>query len=110
MQFKDLDEKGYRQVCEFIAARATGVTVSDETVSIKRSGVRTVFMFDMLFQIIIEKDFADFCMGTRPYCNIHVAMKKHSVIERVDLKEKVDPDYRAWLARIEQETKAKGAI
>jgi len=26
MQFKDLDDNGYRQVCEFIAERATGVT------------------------------------------------------------------------------------
>ena len=92
MQFKDLDEKGYRQVCEFIAARATGVTVSDETVSIKRSGVRTVFMFDMLFQIIIEKDHADFCMGTRPFCNIRVAVKVDNWNELVEL-------YKATMVR-----------
>ena len=92
MQFKDLDENGYKQVCDFIAERATGVTVSDEAVSINRSGTRAVFMFGMLYQVIIEKDFADFCMGTRPFCNIRVALKVDNWNELIDL-------YKATMTR-----------
>ena len=85
MQFKDLDDNGYRQVCEFIAKNAKGVTVYDKEISIKRSGLNNYFMFGMLEQIIIEKDFADFCMGTRPFCNIRIAVKVDNWNELVDL-------------------------
>jgi len=95
MQFKDLDEKGYKQVCDFIAERATGVTVDNEGIAIMRSGVRLYFMFGMLHQVIIEKDFADFCMGSRPFCNIHLALKVDNWNDLVEL-------YKA--------TMAKGAI
>lgn len=85
MQFKDLDDNGYKQVCEFIAKNAKGVTVYDKEISIKRSGLNNYFMFGMLWQIIIEKDFADFCMGSRPFCNIRVALKVDKWNELVDL-------------------------
>ena len=95
MQFKDLDDKGYKQVCDFIAERATGVTVDNEGIAIMRSGVRLYFMFGMLYQVIIEKDFADFCMGSRPFCNIHLALNVDNWNDLVEL-------YKA--------TMAKGAI
>ena len=85
MQFKDLDEKGYKRVCDFIAERATGVTTDKEGVAIMRSGVKLYFMFGMLHQVIIEKDFAGFCMGWRPFCNIRVALKVDNWNELVDL-------------------------
>ena len=91
MQFKDLDDKGYKKVCEFIAARAKGVTVYDQEISIKRSGLNNYFMFGMLEQIIIERNFADFCMGARPFCNIRVALIKNEQWERAGLLKQVDP-------------------
>lgn len=39
MQFKNLDENGYKRVCEFIASKAKGVVVSDDCVCLKRSGL-----------------------------------------------------------------------
>lgn len=85
MQFKNLDENGYKRVCEFIASKAKGVVVSDDCVCLKRSGLSNYFMFSMLHQVIIEKDFADFCMGSRPFCNIRVALKVDKWNELVDL-------------------------
>ena len=85
MQFKNLDEKGYKRVCEFIAERATWVTTDKEGATIIRSEVKLYFMFGMLHQVIIEKNFADFCMGTRPFCNIRVALKVDNWNELVEL-------------------------
>jgi len=75
MQFKDLSAHDYHKVCRGIEAKATGLTVCVDGVAVERSGLRLFFMFDMLHQIVIEKNFVDFCLGTRPYCNMRLALK-----------------------------------
>jgi hypothetical protein len=85
MQFKDLTAIGYKKVCMGIESKATGLSVHNDGIAIKRSGVTIYFMYEMLYQIIVEKGFVDFCMGTRPYCNIRVALKNMESWEQADL-------------------------
>ncbi len=89
MQFKELSALDYHKVCRGIESKATGLTVCVGGIEIKRSGARLFFMFEMLNQIIIEKNFVEFMMGTRPYCNIRLALKNMQPWEQSELYKRV---------------------
>ena len=81
MQFKDLSSEGYEKVCKVIEKHATGFIVDPTTITIDRSGLKVYFMYDMLRAIIVEKKHVTFCMGTRPFSNICLALKGFELYE-----------------------------
>jgi hypothetical protein len=91
MQFWGLGEAGYRLVCEEVEKHATGVFANRYEVCVKRSGLMLAFHYGMLLQVVLEPKSATFCMGTRPYCNITVAMRM-SMPELVELYKSVTPE------------------
>ena len=92
MQFKDLNSDDYEKVCKVVEKHAKGLIVDPTTIIIDRSGLKVYFMYDMLRAIIVEKKHITFCMGTRPFSNIRLALKGFELYELTEV-------YKAIMAR-----------
>lgn len=75
--FQGLDVEGYRYLLEQLKERTVGLTIMDsDTFSMKRSGLNVYMMFEIIKQIEVRNDSMIIGIGTRPFCNITLAMRR----------------------------------
>lgn len=90
MKFENLTVEQYREVIEFIAARATRMQVYDiDTFSITRDGLNIHQSFLSIDGIQVEDDYALIEINKVPFCVVRVAIKTNNTFEKYDLYKKI---------------------